>query len=88
MAIVTVYNFKVRNSQRGTYEVAKAKCPRETIAAMGLYGRIIEGTGEEVDASLLTESKRYYRSTASPVALAQWGPLVAAQSNPGVARSA
>ena len=66
MATVTVFNFEVKDGQRGTYALAKAKCTRETIAAMGPYGRIVEGTGEEVDAALLTPSKRYYESSWEP----------------------
>jgi len=65
MATVTVYNFQVRDGQRGIYALAKAKCTRETIAAMGPYGRIIEGTGEEIDAARLTPSKRYYEPRAA-----------------------
>ena len=60
MTIVTVYNFEVSDIQQGAYVLAKGKCTRETVAEIGPSARIIEGTGQEVDESLLTQSKRYY----------------------------
>ncbi len=60
MTIVTVYNFEVSDIQQGVFVLAKGKCTRETIAAIGPSARIIESSGEEVDDSLLTHSKRYY----------------------------
>jgi len=60
MAIVSVYNFEVSDIQQGAYVLAKGKCTRETIAEIGPSARIIEGTGQDVDESLLTQSKRYY----------------------------
>jgi hypothetical protein len=60
MAIVTVYSFEVADDIRqDAFFLAKGKCTRETIAAMGPSARIIESTGEEVDDSLLTHSGRY-----------------------------
>jgi len=60
MSIVTVYNFEVSDIQQGVYSLAKGKCTRETIAEIGPSARIIEGSGQDVDDSLLTHSKRYY----------------------------
>ena len=60
MAIVTVYNFEVSDIQQDAYILAKGKCTRETIAEIGPSARIIEGTGQDVEESLLTQSKRYY----------------------------
>jgi len=64
MAIVTVYNFEVSDIQQGVYVLAKGKCTRESIASIGLSARIIEGTAQEVDEALLTQSKRYYEPEA------------------------
>ena len=60
MAIVTVYNFEVSDIQQGAYVLAKGKCTREAVAEIGPRARIIECTGQEIDESLLTQSKRYY----------------------------
>ncbi len=60
MAVVTVYNFEVSDIRQGIYVLAKGKCTRETIDAQGPKARLIEGTGEDVDESLLTQSRRYY----------------------------
>jgi len=60
MAIVTVYDFEVSDIHQGVYLPAKGKCTREVIAEFGPSARIIEGSGQAVDDSLLTQSKRYY----------------------------
>ena len=66
MATVTVYNFEVSDIQQGIFLLAKGKCTRQVIAELGPSARIIEGSGQEVDDSLLTQSKRYYEPDKKP----------------------
>ena len=59
MKTVTVYNFEVSDIRMGQYVPAKYKAPRAYIESHG-NARVIEGTGEEVDESLLAESGQYH----------------------------
>lgn len=58
MATVTVYNFEIPDIREGDYVPAKGKSTEETIKSF--HGRLIEGTAEIVDESLLSDTGRYY----------------------------
>ena len=59
MATVTVYDLQVSCIRKGAYVDATYKATREFIAALGNKAQIIEGTGEEIEESLLAPDGTY-----------------------------
>ncbi|QBC44355.1 hypothetical protein [Iodobacter fluviatilis] len=57
MTIVTVFDFELPDICAGDYLLAKGKATKEYVSAH--YGRVIEGTGIDVDSALLHDGGRY-----------------------------
>lgn len=65
---VTVYSFRVFELEPEAYHVARFKAPRALIEQR-YRGEVLEGTGEDVDASELDAEGRYRRIATG------WGAL-------------
>lgn len=65
---VTVYSFRVFELEPEAYHIARFKAPRDLIVER-FRGEVLEGTGEDVDASELDAQGRYRRVATG------WGAL-------------
>jgi len=65
---VTVYSFRVFELEPETQHVSRFKAPRHLIAER-FRGKVLEGTGEEVETSALDAEGRYRRIATG------WGEL-------------
>ena len=65
---VTVYSFRVFETDAETYQVAPFKAPRHLITER-FRGDVLEGTGEEIGADELDAHGRYRRIATG------WGAL-------------
>lgn len=65
---VTVYSFRIFELDAEAYHIARFKAPRQVIKEQYL-GEVLEGTGEEVDATELDGQGRYRRIATG------WGAL-------------
>ena len=57
IAIVTVHRFKLFDPSTGDWVVQLSKSPENRIVALG--GRIVDGTAEQVDPSMIDSDGRY-----------------------------
>ncbi|WP_341890693.1 hypothetical protein [Variovorax sp. YR752] len=65
---VTVYSFRIFELDAEAYHIARFKAPRHVIRER-YRGEVLEGTGEEVDATELDGEGRYRRIATG------WGAL-------------
>lgn len=58
MTTITVYNFLVPDIHEGDFVAAKGKATIKQIEK--LYGKVVDGSAETIDESMLTDSGRYH----------------------------